>query len=218
MANLIIATKDKGSMQLWIDTLSPLHSIVVHENVDMLFTEDSAHYTDALLLIDASFLSDILSLANLCQHVKKVILISDDFSPGQQIRLILDGASGYSNRAISENMIILAIKSVLNNEIWLERHLIPQIIQGVIEKRHSTTPNKPFSLDASASLSVLTQREAEVVEHIYKGKDNQTISETLHISVRTVKAHLTAIFKKLNVQDRFQLVVYLKDLHVNSLS
>jgi DNA-binding NarL/FixJ family response regulator len=45
-----------------------------------------------------------------------------------------------------------------------------------------------------------------------------TIAEQLHISNRTVKAHLSAVFRKLNVPDRFKLVVFLKDLQVGHLA
>ena len=66
--------------------------------------------------------------------------------------------------------------------------------------------------------SDLTQREIEVIELVYSGKDALFISQVLGITNRTVKAHMAAIFQKLNVQDRFQLVVFLKDLHLANLS
>ncbi|MDJ0595567.1 MAG: response regulator transcription factor [Pleurocapsa sp. MO_226.B13] len=53
----------------------------------------------------------------------------------------------------------------------------------------------------------LTGREAEVLQQIAYGKNNQTIAETLRISEATVKFHINNIFSKLNVSDRTQAVI-----------
>ncbi len=66
--------------------------------------------------------------------------------------------------------------------------------------------------------AVLTEREVEVMELVYSGEDNLTIAAALNISNRTVKAHLSAIYRKLEVQDRFQLLVFLKNIHISHLS
>jgi DNA-binding NarL/FixJ family response regulator len=46
---------------------------------------------------------------------------------------------------------------------------------------------------------------------IQSGENNKDIASTLHISERTVKAHLTSIFKKLNVSDRLRLALFIKE-------
>lgn len=52
----------------------------------------------------------------------------------------------------------------------------------------------------------LSDREYEVIELLAKGMSNQTISETLHISVNTVKSHIKHIYSKLGIGNRLQLV------------
>lgn len=59
-------------------------------------------------------------------------------------------------------------------------------------------------------LARLTKRELDVAEMISQGKGNRSIAESLNISERTVKAHLTSIFRKLSVHDRLHLVLLLK--------
>jgi two-component system nitrate/nitrite response regulator NarL len=56
------------------------------------------------------------------------------------------------------------------------------------------------------------QREFDVAELIYQGEGNSGIALKLDISERTVKAHLSSIFRKFNVQDRLQLDVCLMSL------
>jgi DNA-binding NarL/FixJ family response regulator len=54
----------------------------------------------------------------------------------------------------------------------------------------------------------LTNRETEIVNLIKNGSSNKSIAKRLSIRERTVKANLTSIFKKLNIQSRYQLMVY----------
>jgi len=62
------------------------------------------------------------------------------------------------------------------------------------------------------ALKTLSSREKEVVVRIRTGESNKQIAEHLFISERTVKAHLSSIFKKLSLSDRLQLVIYLQQL------
>lgn len=54
----------------------------------------------------------------------------------------------------------------------------------------------------------LTDRETEILARVAQGKTNREIAEELFISEKTVKNHITNIFKKLNVNDRTEAVVY----------
>lgn len=58
----------------------------------------------------------------------------------------------------------------------------------------------------------LTEREEQIVRLICQGMDNQAISDELFVSVHTVKHHVTAIFRKLNVSGRMQLVNLVSNL------
>ena len=53
----------------------------------------------------------------------------------------------------------------------------------------------------------LTEREKNVIQHLTNGYNNEEISELLHISVHTTKAHLEAIYDKLKVHNRVQAVI-----------
>jgi two-component system response regulator DegU len=54
----------------------------------------------------------------------------------------------------------------------------------------------------------LTLREQEVLEHVACGENNREIARLLFISEKTVKSHLTSIFRKLSVDDRTQALLY----------
>lgn len=55
--------------------------------------------------------------------------------------------------------------------------------------------------------NILTERELNVLFYLAKGLVNTQIADNLHISVHTVKAHLEAIYEKLNVNNRIQAVI-----------
>lgn len=148
----------------------------------------------------------------------KIILMGEKLSEYIVFDSLTNGGFGYIDKSNLEKYIDKLIEVVLLGEMWLDRHLTLYIIQHVISKKDIQQPSQQFSQQQFESLKILTQREIEIVNHIYIGENNLSISTQLFISVRTVKAHLTAIFKKLNVQDRFQLVVFLKNLHLKKLS
>ena len=60
----------------------------------------------------------------------------------------------------------------------------------------------------ASRIESLTDREREVIRLIGEGLKNKQIAERLSISEATVRHHLTSIFAKLDVEDRFELVVY----------
>ena len=67
-------------------------------------------------------------------------------------------------------------------------------------------------VDKKTDLSELSSREREIADLIYQGLTNNEISEKTGITPRTVKAHTSSIYSKLNVKDRIGLVLLMKQL------
>ena len=67
--------------------------------------------------------------------------------------------------------------------------------------------------DKRTDLSELSLREREIADLIYQGLTNNEISEKTGITLRTVKAHTSSIYSKLNVKDRIGLVLLMKQLN-----
>jgi two-component system nitrate/nitrite response regulator NarL len=53
----------------------------------------------------------------------------------------------------------------------------------------------------------LSPRQREILQHLAQGKDNKTIARDMSISPKTVKNHLTAVFRQLNVESRTQAAI-----------
>lgn len=142
----------------------------------------------------------------------KLLLIGHQWCEQKQINALVAGAKGYCECAAVPEMLLKAVNSILRGDIWIQRHLVPKVIGTLItinnaQSNTSVKQDKP----ATSLLNCLTAREMEVANLISIGKSNRIIAETLNISERTVKAHLTSIFQKLNVQDRLRLAILIKE-------
>lgn len=117
--------------------------------------------------------------------------------------LLQAGASGYllKNAPVAE--LVSAIRQVMDGNAPLD----PQIARKVVLRMtgdHDSPP--PAALNAPAP-DELTGREIEVLQMLARGLSNRAIAEAMVISDRTVQAHLTNIFAKMNVNSRLDAVL-----------
>jgi DNA-binding NarL/FixJ family response regulator len=128
----------------------------------------------------------------------------------EQVALFKLGVHGFCQRTISSQLLVKAVAAVVNGELWMQRSLITSIID---ELTHSgSSARNSDSSPGSSAIECLTPRELEVARMVHKGGNNKTIAKTLDISERTVKAHLSAIFRKLNIENRLHLALFFHDV------
>lgn len=111
--------------------------------------------------------------------------------------LVRAGVSAYLLKDVSADKLIFTIRQVFSGEPVFD----PAVTRKLLgEFRRLNGEHK--------DLPKLSFRELEVLEHAAKGENNKEIAEKLFISEKTVKNHLTSIFRKINVKDRTQAVLY----------
>jgi DNA-binding NarL/FixJ family response regulator len=122
-----------------------------------------------------------------------VVLTSfvDDDSVRRAIRL---GASGYLAKHADPGSLVDGIRAALRGELPLD----PSATRALAVQRRDP-------------IDQLTPREREVLEHLAQGRSNRTIAETLFITEKTVKTHVSAVLAKLGVVDRTQAALYARD-------
>ncbi|MBU7218427.1 response regulator transcription factor [Staphylococcus gallinarum] len=123
----------------------------------------------------------------------KILVLTSYVDDEHVISAIDKGADGYEMKDVEPKQLIETIKSVIAGE----KIIHPQaqsVIESVRKKPHFT--NK------------LSNRESEVLKEMVKGKTNKEIAETLFVSEKTVKTHVSHIFSKLEVGDRTQAAIY----------
>ena len=117
------------------------------------------------------------------------------------------GAKGYVPKGVPSATLIQAIKAVHGGGCWIDKEIpgweafleIVQVQTGAREPRGQ--------LDES--IKALTKREMEILRLVAEGLTNEEIGKKIFISEKTVKTHLTNIFDKLKVNNRFKAALML---------
>jgi DNA-binding NarL/FixJ family response regulator len=128
----------------------------------------------------------------------KVLILTIHNEVEYLMRAVEIGVDGYVLKDSDSAVLKKAIFCVNRGETFIQPELTPQLKIKMEEKS-----NYASSYDDS-----LTKREVEVLKLLAEGLFNKEIAYTLAISEKTVKNHVSNIFKKINVSDRTQAAVY----------
>lgn len=107
------------------------------------------------------------------------------------------GVDGYILKDSESAELKKAIFSIVEGENYIQPSLIPSLNSKMIEKNRD-----------EGKIESLTKRELEVLKLLAVGMYNKEVAEKLNISERTVKNHVSNIFKKIEVTDRTQAAVF----------
>ena len=126
------------------------------------------------------------------------VLILTAYDDEEYVLGLLDaGAGGYLLKSARGRDLIGAIRTILTGESVLHPNIIAKLL-----KRAIMAP-----VDKHKDLELLSERESEILKLLALGMSNKEIAEKLFLSQRTVKAHLTNIFNKLNVASRSEAII-----------
>ncbi len=150
---------------------------------------------------------------HLACNTAKLLLGGVHFEPSSELSGLAVGASACLDASMPPGECDGIIDVVLQGGIWLSSASIPVLVNRLqnfptVQKatQTSSAAQSPSTID-DADFLKLTPREREVAKLVSNGANNKTIARQLLITDRTVKAHLTSIFDKLNVPDRLQLAL-----------
>ena len=123
-----------------------------------------------------------------------VVVVSAREEPGVVRRCISFGASGFIPKSLDPATMADAIKQVLDGEVWYPE-------DNAAEEEHDELA------DLADRMSSLTPQQMRVLMMLGQGLLNKQIAYELSVSEATVKAHVSAILQKLNVDSRTQAVI-----------
>lgn len=127
----------------------------------------------------------------------KVIILTVHNEIEYLLKAVDIGIDGYILKDSDSAELREAIFTVISGESYIQPSMIPMLESKIIEKNTD-----------QAKISLLTRRELEVLKLLSIGLYNKEIGEKLDISERTVKNHISSIFRKINVTDRTQAAVF----------
>lgn len=129
----------------------------------------------------------------------KVIMLTIHEDAEYLIETINIGAEGYVLKDADVSSLIKAIQKVVQGEVYIHPTL-----SGILVREYK---RKDKSMEDIIGNN-LTKREYEVIRLISRGFNNKEIATELFISEKTVKNHVSNIFKKIKVTDRTQAALY----------
>ncbi|MBJ9967584.1 response regulator [Burkholderia seminalis] len=163
-----------------------LHLLNLHADLDAIVLDLKLQGMDGI---------DALAVFAQMRPGLPVIVLSSSEDPGAVRAAFAQGAMGYVPKSASPHTLLSAIRIALSGERYvpplvLDEHAIPQ-------------PDSAGTTTLSRD-ELLTRRQIEVLRYLAEGMPNKVIARKLGLSEKTVKAHVTAIFKALNVINRTQ--------------
>jgi len=132
----------------------------------------------------------------------KVIVLTTFDADEYVVRALAAGANGFLLKDTPPADIVDAICRVVAGEPMLSPTITEQLIRQVTDAVPDVRTDQALS-----RVAALTEREKEVAVAIGQGRSNAEIATTLHMSVATVKAHISHIFTKLDATNRVQVAI-----------
>lgn len=134
----------------------------------------------------------------------KIVILTHALSDETEWELFKAGVRGCCKKDIEPKQLNSVIVAIQQGELWIRRTLTCRLLDelGII-----ALEKNQIKQAASDLLANLTRREHEIATLVGNGESNKQIAQHLAITERTVKAHLTEIFRKLDVADRLKLAL-----------
>jgi len=126
----------------------------------------------------------------------RIIILTSFLEDDKVVEAIEAGAVSYVLKTVSAEELIYAMQGALKNMPVMSADVSQALTRG-LRKRSANQDDEG-----------LTEREKEVLLLIAEGKSNKEIADELHISIKTVKTHVSNLLMKCDAQDRTQLAIY----------
>jgi NarL family two-component system response regulator LiaR len=139
------------------------------------------------------------------RQIKKIapntaILILTAYDDDSYVLGLLEaGAAGYLLKSARGQDLVEAIRAIQAGESVLHPNIIEKLLKRAI--------TKPSGIAEPKASELLSDRETEMLRLLAAGMSNKEIAERLCLSIRTVKAHMSHIFTKMNVASRSEALV-----------
>lgn len=147
----------------------------------------------ALIDIDMPGISGIGVIKILRENFHRMkLLVLSSYNDDKYIRdAMRAGADGYVLKSVSTDELVRIIRSFCQGTSLISPYLVNLTLIAEEDSNH------PVIVE-------LTEREKEILKCIAEGKSNKEISQTLFVSVETVKSHIKNLYKKLHVKNRVE--------------
>jgi len=204
---ILVAGSSSDALARWEEVLQDFDVVTSVPRVPALIDYVLRMEPQVLLLdLDLQGLEHPRGIVNLrkASPATKIIVLTPIVSDDMELALFKAGVHGCCRSDVEPQAIKRAIVAVQRGELWIRRSITLRLLEELgarlrVELRMTDA--------ADGRLAELTLREREIAERISNGESNKQIARQLFITERTVKAHVSGIFRKLGVGDRLSLAL-----------
>lgn len=168
------------------------------------------YHPDVVLMdINMPEMNGVEATAELIEYFPdtNVIILSIHDDEQYVMRALRTGAQGYLLKEMDSDSLVEAIKVVSEGGSYLHPKVTHNIVSEYRKLAQLNDGEEQGTPEYEKPLHILTKRECQVLQLLAEGKSNRAIAESLEISEKTVKNHVSNILQKMNVKDRTQAVV-----------
>ncbi|MFY1663136.1 response regulator [Pseudomonas sp. Pseu.R1] len=188
----------------------PGSEVMETEDLDSALALTRDHDDLDLILLDLNMpgmhgLNGLITLRNEAPTIP-VVIVSAEQDKQVVLQAITYGAVGFITKSSPRKQMTEAIEQILNGNVYLPSDII-RSQKAPSRRNNADTPQLPPEL-----LQALTRKQLLVLERMTKGDSNKQIAFSLAIAETTVKAHVSAILRKLNVHNRVQAILSAGDI------
>jgi DNA-binding NarL/FixJ family response regulator len=200
--------------------------VVLEAEPDMAVVAETTHLPGAVLAADAATAADgegtqvvvvrqglvggatLPLLRDLCRRGTAVLVLAEpgDEAESELVEVLQAGVRGYLPRRSAAQRLVDGVRALAKNEAALDSTATSQLV-------HYLTDPAARQGSAVRALDRLTDRQREVAELVAQGMSNEEIAGKLFLSLATVKSHLTASMRRLDVRTRTQLAILVNRDH-----
>jgi len=187
-------------------------SVLEAEDLDSAMTIAQQNPDLDMILLDLNMpgmdgLNGLIQLRTRAPSVP-VVIVSAEHDKNVVLKSITYGAVGFIVKSLARDAMTEALAQVLSGQVYL-----PADVFWDTNTSPTPTHHSHFKHGSNADyFQSLTRRQLLVLEQMAKGESNKQIAFTLHIAETTVKAHVSAVLRKLNVHNRIQAIISARDI------
>ncbi|HEX5064709.1 MAG TPA: response regulator transcription factor [Myxococcota bacterium] len=134
-----------------------------------------------------------------------IVILSASEDPADARRAIEAGAAGFVTKSTRGPVLRAALSLVLSGGVYLPPHVL-------VHEAASVSPGAASGAKSRRAAESLTERQLEVLRLMSRGLTNAEIGEVLGVAIGTVKTHIGAIFEALDVSNRTEAALVMRDL------
>lgn len=204
----VLASSDPINLQRWRAAFDDSTALVEVRSFDVLVQALAQLHPQAVLFDARLARSGAARAIDQLLEIRadlRVIALGADAAEDFELALFLAGARGYCAPDVPPELLRQVVDAVLRGELWIRRALVPKLLDSLTAGDDAN--------GATGRFAILTPREIEIARLIGQGSSNKRIARQLAITERTVKAHLTTIFRKTGTEDRVKLALFVSRRH-----